>query len=126
MPDDLRAALTAALRELVAGLGERAERAGPDPLRSVDFRLEEDRASEAWTLVVTHASGHGEESAHVLEDRVRIRLADEREAELEFSSLFDATDRRRVTWPEGDLSPLLDPVRDHLEDFLPPGIDGEP
>lgn len=118
-----------ALRALVEELGRLAGERAADPLQSVEFRLDErddPGGGEAWAVVATSTSGHGPESAYLIEDEVVVRLREEGRAELVRRSTEGlapgAGDPETVQWTPGEPGALVERVRSHLVELLPPSL----
>lgn len=116
--------LEQALRTLVEELGERAAEGGVDPLYQVAFRLRSGSdaktcARAEWSVVASHSSGHGPESAYVVEDEVCVRLLGTGEGELVIRGTEREEETRRVEWSGEGVEPLVAPVREIMEDRLP-------
>ena len=115
----MREALLAALEEAVARLNARAEEAYPlDPLREITYFV---RADEARIeAVAQYMSGHGPESAHVLEDRVVFEVNGRELRELQFERNLGLADPETlVLADDGAMRAFVARVEGFLAEALP-------
>ena len=121
MTDDPGRALIARLEEALEELSREAEAATEmDPLQEIGFFLTRD--GPKVDVVASYLSGHGPESAHVLEDRVSFVLSHDAVTELRFERQLSVVEEiPRIALEGKELEALVARIATFLRGALPPG-----